>query len=141
MLEGPARMEGSVDGWAEFKKMFVANFSSTYRRPNRPETLRVCTQGADEMDRKYLTRWSIVRNICEGVEENRAIGWFTEGCKNGSMLWQKFRRNPPSSLAEAFEIATAYAQADPTQPRSSARPMHHAGCDAGEGSRQHDRSE
>ena len=42
MLEGPARIwlnnlrEGSVDCWLDFEEAFVSNFSSTYKRPNRP---------------------------------------------------------------------------------------------------------
>ena len=146
MLEGPARIwlnnlpEGSVNGWVEFRKMFITNFSSTYKRPNRPQALRDCKQGEHETDREYLTRWCTIRNTCEGVEEKQAIGWFTEGCKYGSMLWQKYRRAPPKNLAETIEIANAYAQADPTKPRSAAGPnQYSAGHDVAEGSRQQDR--
>ena len=115
MLEGPARIwlnnlpEGSVDDWAGFRRMFLSNFSSMYRRPNRPQALRDCRQGEFETDREYLTRWSIVRNSCEGVDERSAINWFTEGCREGTMLWQKYRRNPPKSLADTIEIANSYA--------------------------------
>src|SRR3954452_6105145 len=103
MLEGPARIwlnnlpENSVDGCAEFRRMFFTNFSSTYCRPNSPQSLRDCKQHEHETDREYLTRWSTIRNTCEGVEEKPAIGCFTEGCKYGSMLWQKYRREPPHS--------------------------------------------
>ena len=43
MLEGPARIwlnnlrENSVDCWLDFEEAFVSNFSSTYKRPNRPQ--------------------------------------------------------------------------------------------------------
>jgi hypothetical protein len=42
MLEGPARIwlnnlqEGSINGWVDFEEQFVSNFTSTYKRPNRP---------------------------------------------------------------------------------------------------------
>ena len=41
---------------------------------------------------------------------------------HGSMLWQKYRRAPPRSLAETIEIANAYADADPTMPMPAAGP-------------------
>ena len=85
MLEGPARIwlnnlpEGSVNGRVGFRKMFISNFSSTYKRPNRPQVLMDCKQMQHETDREYLTRWCTIRNTCEGVEERQAIGWFTVG--------------------------------------------------------------
>ena len=68
MLEGPARIwlnnleEDSIDCWLDFSDAFVSNFSSTYRRPNRPQQLSMCQQREDETDREYLTRWSTIRN-------------------------------------------------------------------------------
>jgi hypothetical protein len=120
MLEGPARIwlnnlpADSVSEWLGFRKLFVTNFSSTYKKPNRPEALRNCQQGPHETDREYLTRWNTVRNSCEGVEESHAIGWFCNGCRYGSMLWQKYRRVKVTTLADVIEIATTYAKADPT---------------------------
>jgi hypothetical protein len=43
MLEGPARIwlnnlpVGSINGWVDFEEQFVSNFTSTYKRPNRPQ--------------------------------------------------------------------------------------------------------
>ena len=48
MLEGPARIwlnnleENSIEYWLDFSEAFVSNFSSTYKRPNRPQQLSVC---------------------------------------------------------------------------------------------------
>ena len=68
------------------------------------------------------------------------IGWSTEGCRYGSMLWQKYRRAPPKSLAETIEIADAYAQADPTKPRSASGPNQFiTGNEVAGGSRQQNR--
>ena len=42
MLEGPARiwlnnlLEGSINSWMDLEEAFYSNFSSTYKRPNRP---------------------------------------------------------------------------------------------------------
>ncbi|KAK1660426.1 hypothetical protein QYE76_048585 [Lolium multiflorum] len=60
-LVGPARIwlnnlpAGSINGWLDFEEAFVNNFSSTYKRPNRPQQLALCQQRAGEPDRDYLT--------------------------------------------------------------------------------------
>jgi hypothetical protein len=75
MLEGPARIwlnnlpARSINGWVDFEEQFVSNFTSTYKRPNRPQQLANCRQGDYETDRDYLTRWCTLRNSCEGVVE------------------------------------------------------------------------
>ena len=122
MLEGPARIwlndlkEDSMEGWLDFEEAFNSNFSSTYQRPNRPQQLSMCRQREDETDREYLTRWSTIRNSCEGVIESQAIAWFAQGCRHGSMLWQRLQREMPATLAETIRIADSYALGDPTQP-------------------------
>jgi hypothetical protein len=48
VLVGPARIwlnnlpKGSIDGWIDFEEAFISNFSSTYKRPNRPWQLAMC---------------------------------------------------------------------------------------------------
>ena len=117
MLEGPARiwlnnlLEKSIDCWLDFSEAFVSNFTSTYKRPNRPQQLSMCKQRDDETDREYLTRWSTMRNSCEGAIESQAITWFAQGCRHGTMLWQ---REMPTTLAETIKIADMYALGDPT---------------------------
>ena len=82
MLEGPVRIwlnnlrEGSVNYWLDFEDAFVSNFSSTYRRPNRPHQLAMCRQRDNETNQDYLTGWNTIRNSCEGVVEAQAISWF-----------------------------------------------------------------
>ena len=76
----------------------------------------MCKQRNDETDRDYLTRWSTIRNSCEGVVEAQAISWFAQGCRHGSMLWQKLQREKPATLAETIRIADSYALGDPMQP-------------------------
>ncbi|KAM0839317.1 hypothetical protein ACQ4PT_060393 [Festuca glaucescens] len=121
VLVGPARIwlnnlpAGSIDGWIDFEEAFVSNFSSTYKRPNRPQQLSLCQQRKNETDREYLTRWSAMRNSCEGVIEAQAISWFANGCRRGSMLWQRLQRDMPVTLADMIWIADSYALGDPTQ--------------------------
>jgi hypothetical protein len=122
MLEGPTRIwlnnlpAGSINGWVDFEEQFVSNFTSTYKRPNRPQQLDNCRQGEYETDRDNLTRWCMLRNSCEGVVEQQAIMWFAQGCRHGTMLWQKLQRDMPASLAETIKIADSYALGDPMQP-------------------------
>lgn len=96
---------GSVNCWLDFEELFVSNFSSTYKRPNKPHTLALCQQKPNEPDRDFLTRWYNVRNSCERVIESQAIAWFAQGCIYGSMLWQRLQRDMPTTLAETIRIA------------------------------------
>jgi len=122
MLEGLARVwlnnlpAGSINCWLDFKEMFVSNFTSTYKRPNRPQQLAMCKQRPNETDKDFLTRWCNLRNSCEGVTESQAIAWFAQGCRYGSVLWQRLQRDMPTTLAETIRIADSYALGDPTQP-------------------------
>ena len=140
MLEGAARLwlnnlpENSIEHWLDFSDAFITNFTSTYKRPNRPQQLAACRQRDNETDREYLTRWSNVRNSCEGVNEQQAISWFAQGCRHGSMLWQKLQREMPSSLAETIKIADMYALGDPTLPADM--PAERRGNDGAGSSRQ-----
>jgi hypothetical protein len=58
VLVGPARIwlnnfpKGSINGWLDFEEAFVSNFSSTYRRPNRPQQLAMCQQRENGTDRE-----------------------------------------------------------------------------------------
>lgn len=122
MLVGPARIwlnnlpEGSINCWIDFEEAFVSNFTSTYKRPNRPQQLSMCKQRDNETDRDYLTRWNNLRNSCEGIVESQAIAWFAQGCRHDNMLWQKLQKEMPATLSEMIKIADMYALGDPTQP-------------------------
>jgi hypothetical protein len=122
MLEDPARIwlnnlpAGSINGWMDFEEQFVFNFTSTYKRPNHPQQLANCWQGEYETDRDYLTRWCTLHNSCEGVVEQQAIMWFAQGCRHGTMLWQKLQREMLTMLAETMKIVDSYALGDPLQP-------------------------
>jgi hypothetical protein len=122
MLEDLARIwlnnlpAGSINGWMDFEEQFVSNFTSTYKRPNRLKQLANCRQGDYETDRDYLTKWCTLRNSCEGVVEQQAIMWFAQGCRHGTMLWQKLQRDMLATLAETIKIANSYALGDPLQP-------------------------
>jgi hypothetical protein len=48
--------------------------------------------------------------------EQQAIMWFAQGCRHGTMLWQKLQRDMPAMLAETIKIADSCALGDPLQP-------------------------
>jgi hypothetical protein len=118
MLTGSARMwlnslpALQINSWHDFQEAFIKNFTGTYKRPPRPRHLALCKQGPDEPDRDYLTRWSELRNSCEGVGEEQAIGYFTDGCREGTLLKHKLHRAEPKSMADFMVIADKYASAD-----------------------------
>jgi hypothetical protein len=74
--------------------------------------LALCKQGPDELDRDYLTRWSELRNSCKGVGEEQAIGYFTDGCREGTLLKHKLHRTEPKTMADFMAIADKYASAN-----------------------------
>jgi hypothetical protein len=97
MLEGLARIwlnnlpAKSIECWLDFEEAFNNNFTNPYKRPNRPWQLSMCRQRDDEIDQDYLTRWSAMRNSCEGVIEAQAISWFAQGYRHGTMLCQRLQ--------------------------------------------------
>jgi hypothetical protein len=122
MLEGPARIwlnnlpAGSINDWMNFEEKFMSNFTSTYKRPNRLQQLANCRQGDYEIGCDYITRWCMMHNSYEGVVESQAIMWFAQGCRHGTMLWQKLQREMSATLAKIIKIADSYALGDLTQP-------------------------
>jgi hypothetical protein len=101
-----------INSWHDFQEAFIKNFTGTYKRPPRPRQLALCKQGPDEPDRDYLTRWSELRNSCEGVGEERAIGYFMDGCREGTLLKHKLHRAKPKTMADFMAIVDKYASAD-----------------------------
>jgi hypothetical protein len=51
-------------------------------------------------------------NSCEGVGEEQAIGYFTDGSREGSLMKHKLHRAKPKTMAEFMAIADKYASAD-----------------------------
>jgi hypothetical protein len=98
-----------INSWHDFKEAFIKNFTEMYKRPPRSRQLALCRQGPDEPNRDYLTRWSELRNSCEGVGEEQAIGYFTDGCREGTLMKHKLHRAEPKTMAEFMVIADKYA--------------------------------
>jgi hypothetical protein len=73
--------------------------------------LSLCVQGKEESDRDYLTRWTALRNTCEGVHEVQAIQYFSDGYRDGTLLKHKLMRLEPATMAELMAIADKYVTA------------------------------
>ncbi|KAI4997269.1 hypothetical protein ZWY2020_052611 [Hordeum vulgare] len=118
MLAGSARTwlnnlpAGSVNSWVDFEEAFVRNFTGTYKRPGRPRELAICVQWPNEPLRDYVTRWTELRNSCEGVHEVHAIRYFIDGCRDGTLLKHKLMCSEPTSLAVLMAKADKYATSD-----------------------------
>jgi hypothetical protein len=118
MLQGSAQTwlnslpPNSVNAWLDFEGAFVRNFTGMYQHLGRPRQLSLCVQGKDETDRGYITRWSELRNSYEGVHEVQAIQYFSEGCRDGTMVKHKLMRTEPATMVELMAIADKYATAD-----------------------------
>jgi hypothetical protein len=118
MLTGSARtwlnslLALQINSWYNFKETIIKNFTRTYKRPPCPWQLALCKQGPDELDHDYLTRWSELHNSCKGVGEEQAIGYFIDGCREGSLMKHKVNRAEPKTMAKFMAIANKYASAD-----------------------------
>jgi hypothetical protein len=42
--------------------------------------------------------------------------WSAQGCRHGTMLWQRLQRDMLATLAETIKITDSYALGDPMQP-------------------------
>ena len=69
-------------------------------------------QKEDESDRAYLTRWTGLRNSCEGIPEFQAVQYFIQGCRDQTLLKHKLLRKNPKTMAHLMAIADEYATAD-----------------------------
>ncbi|XP_020154640.1 uncharacterized protein [Aegilops tauschii subsp. strangulata] len=118
MLQGTARTwlnslkPSSINSWVNFTEAFIRNFTSTYKRPPKPRQLSLCVQGPNEPTRDYLTRWTELRNSCEGMHEVQAIECFTAGCREGTLLKHRLLCDEPATLDELLIIADKYATAN-----------------------------
>ena len=118
MLQGLARTwlnslpMGSINAWVDFEEAFVRKVTRTYRQPGHPSQLAMCVQGPTSTGREYLTRWTELRNSCEGVHEVQAIQYFVSGCRDGTLLKHKLLRFEPATMAALMVTADKYANAD-----------------------------
>ena len=118
MLLGSARTwlnslrAGSVNSWLDFEYAFVRNFTSTYKRPSKPHQLSMCVQKPGNPLHDFLTRWTELRNSCEGVHEVQAVQYFIDGCLDDTLVKHRLVCDKLETLAELMAVADKYATAD-----------------------------
>ncbi|KAI4972876.1 hypothetical protein ZWY2020_003801 [Hordeum vulgare] len=103
---------GSVNSWVDFEEAFIRNFTGTYKRPGRPCEMTMSIQRPDQPLRDYVTRWTELRNSCEGVHEVHAIQYFIDGYRDGTLLKHKLMCSEPTSLVVLMAKADKYATTD-----------------------------
>jgi hypothetical protein len=59
-------------------------------------------------------RWSELCNFCEGVGEEQAIGYFTDGCRYNTLMKHKLNPGEPKTMTEFMAITDKYATSDST---------------------------
>jgi hypothetical protein len=101
-----------INSWFDLKEAFIQNFTMTYKQPPRLWQLALCKQGGDEPDRDYLTRWFEVHNSCKGIGEEQAIGYFTDGSREGSLMKHKQSKAEPKTMAKFMAIIDKYVSAN-----------------------------
>ena len=101
MLQGSARTwlnnlpKESVNSRLDFEEVFNRNFTGTYLRPGNAQLLAMCKQNDDESDRAYLTRWTSLRNSCEGILELQDVQYFIQGYRDQTLLKHWLLRKSP----------------------------------------------
>lgn len=74
--------------------------------------MAMCFQKPDEPLRDYVTRWTELRNCCEGVHEVQAIQYFIDDYRDGTLLKHKLMCSEPTSLVVLMAKADKYATAN-----------------------------
>ncbi|KAE8811900.1 endoglucanase 3 [Hordeum vulgare] len=72
----------------------------------------MCVQGLTELLRDNLTRWTELRNSCEGVHELHAIQYFIDDYRDGTLLKHKLMHLEPANLAQLMAIVDEYVVAE-----------------------------
>ncbi|KAK1699137.1 hypothetical protein QYE76_015834 [Lolium multiflorum] len=122
----------SIDSWEEARTAFIQHFASAYTRATTIEDLDRCVQGPRESTRRWVQRWQDMWTTSNGISTDTAIYCFRRCCRY-EPLSAKLRRvsRDNISISELFDIATRYADEDPTVDsddeygqRRNRRPVH-----------------
>jgi hypothetical protein len=105
----------SIDSWEEARAAFIQHFASAYTRATTIEDLDRCVQGPRESTRRWVQRWQDMWTTSSGISTDTAIYCFRRCCRY-EPLSAKLRRvsRDNISISELFDIATRYADEDPT---------------------------
>lgn len=123
--------EASISLWEDLCKQFVANFTGTSDRPLTLNDLRAVHQRPGEPLRKFIQRFSQVRNRIPKASDAAIVSAFTNGVADVKMCEKLSVRDELDSVAELFVLADRCAKAeegrlflhnDPDDERGAAKP-------------------
>jgi hypothetical protein len=104
--------EVSIATWGKLCEQFVANFSATYERPCTKNNLHAIVQRPKETLRKFILRFSQVRNKIPRVIDTEIISAFSTGVTDIWMCEELGVRDNLASTVEHFELADKCAKAE-----------------------------
>src|SRR5664279_1759796 len=104
--------EGYISSWGELCEQFVANFKGTYERPLMLNDLRAVRQRPGEMLRKYIQRFSQVRNKVPRVTDAAIGSAFSTGVTDVRMLEKLAINDELNSAVKLFDLADRCAKAE-----------------------------
>jgi hypothetical protein len=100
-----------VTSWKDLCRQFVANFMPTYERPATKNDLKVVRQYKGEMLRRYVQRFSQMRNKIPRISNEEVISVFSTGVFDIKMREKLSVNDELTSIVRLFEIADQCAKA------------------------------
>ena len=91
-------------------RVFTQHFRGTYKRPKNLNDLYRCVQYDNEANVDFISRWTALKNSCEGVSDLQAMHAFVQGLHNGLVKFMITSSDHPdlgSMLAKANKHAIA----------------------------------
>jgi hypothetical protein len=104
--------EASISSWSELCQQFIAKFKGTYERPLTLNDLCTVRQGPGETLRKYIQRFSQVRNKIPRASEAAIISAFSNGVTDVRMCDKLDINDELDSVLELFDLADKCAKAE-----------------------------
>jgi len=104
--------EASISSWGELCEQFVANFRGTYEHPLTHNDLRAVRQRPGETLRKYIQRFSQVRNKVPRISDAAIISAFSAGVTDVRMLEKLGINDELASAVKLFDLADRCAKAE-----------------------------
>ena len=94
------------------KPIFTQHFQGTYKRPKSITDLQWCVQARNESSREFVSRWSEVKNACEGVSETQVMHAFKQSLRKGMQFRFMVFSDQSTTLGGLLACANRYAIAD-----------------------------
>ena len=104
--------KSTINMWEELCKCFVANFKGTYERALTDNDLCAVGQKPGETLRKFIQRFSQVRNKIPNIPDTQVISAFRAGVTDTRMLEKLGIHDSLTSVVKLFDLADKCAKAE-----------------------------